>query len=168
MDSKLEAFVRRKAISLENAEYQMWKLWFQWQEQDMPEDLSISYSRVYTQKGLEQEISEMTQLMGLLDEYSNRYMAGTTTFVAEKFATQEQAEARAQELGGSGSHSHTEEDGTTIYMPFSSHADYERILEEQNPGVDYEEDTGFEKEIKEKLRARMKQLIDGSYSSNSL
>ena len=53
-------------------------------------------------------------------------------------------------------------------MPFSSHADYERILEEQNPGVDYEEDTGFEKEIKEKLRARMKQLIDGSYSSNSL
>ncbi len=168
MDSKLEAFVRRKAISLENAEYQMWKLWFQWQEQDMPEDLSVSYSRVYTQKGLEQEISEMTQLMGLLDEYSNRYMAGTTTFVAEKFATQEQAEARAQELGGSGSHSHTEEDGTTIYMPFSSHADYERILEEQNPGVDYEEDTGFEKEIKEKLRARMKQLIDGSYSSNSL
>ena len=168
MDSKLEAFVRRKAISLENAEYQMWKLWFDWQDQEMPEDLSISYSRVYTQKGLEQEISEMNQLMGLLDEYSNRYMAGTTTFVAEKFATQEQAEARALELGGSGSHSHTEEDGTIIYMPFSSHADYERILEEQNPGVDYEEDTGFEKEIKEKLRARMKQLIDGSYSSNSL
>jgi len=168
MDSKLEAFVRRKAISLENAEYQMWKLWFDWMDQEMPEDLSISYSRVYTQKGLEQEISEMNQLMGLLDEYSNRYMAGTTTFVAEKFATQEQAEARALELGGSGSHSHTEEDGTIIYMPFSSHADYERILEEQNPGVDYEEDTGFEKEIKEKLRARMKQLIDGSYSSNSL
>ncbi len=168
MDSKLEAFVRRKAISLENAEYQMWKLWFNWMDQEMPEDLSISYSRVYTQKGLEQEISEMNQLMGLLDEYSNRYMAGTTTFVAEKFATQEQAEARALELGGSGSHSHTEEDGTIIYMPFSSHADYERILEEQNPGVDYEEDTGFEKEIKEKLRARMKQLIDGSYSSNSL
>jgi hypothetical protein len=168
MDSKLEAFVRRKAISLENAEYQMWKLWFDWQEQQMPEDLSISYSRVYTQKGLQQEISEMTQIMSLLDEYSSRYMAGTTTFVAEKFATQEQAEARAQELGGSGSHSHTEEDGTTIYMPFSSHADYERMLEQQNPGVDYEEDTGFEKEIKEKLRDRMKQLIDGSYSSNSL
>ena len=168
MDSKLEAFVRRKAISLENAEYQMWKLWFAWMDKTMPEDLAISYSRVYTQKGLEQEISEMNQLMGLLDDYKNRYMANTTTFVAEKFTTQEQAEARAQELGGSGSHSHTEEDGTTIYMPFSSHLDYERILETQNPGVDYEEDTGFEKEIKEKLRVRMKQLIDGSYSSNSL
>ena len=53
-------------------------------------------------------------------------------------------------------------------MPFTTHEQYESMLEKANPGVDYEEDTGFEKEYREKLRERMKQIIDRGYSSNSL
>ena len=33
-------------------------------------------------------------------------------------------------------------------------------LEKANPGVDLEEDDGFEKELKEKIRDRMKALIN--------
>jgi hypothetical protein len=168
MDSKLDAFVRRKAISLENAEYNLWQMWYEWMETPMPEDLSVSYSRVYTQKGLDQEISEVNKIMGLLENYNNRFMSGATMFTAQEFPTQEQAEARAQQLGGSGSHSHQTAEGETIYMPFTTHAEYEMAMESQNQGVDYEEDTGFEKEIKEQLRERMLQLLQSSSSSNSL
>lgn len=167
-DSKLEAFIRKKATSLENAEYQLWKLWFDWQEQPVPGDLSVSYNRLYSQKGLEQEISEINRLMELVDLYQTRYMTGTTPFVAEVYDSAEQAAARAQQLGGSGFHMHETLDGTIEYMPFSTHAEYEKRLEDQNPGVDYEEDTGFEKEVKEKLRTRLKQLIEGSSTNNSL
>jgi len=168
MDSKLDAFVRRKAISLENAEYNMWQMWYAWMDTAMPEDLSVSYNRVYTQKGLDQEISEVNKIMSLLTDYQDRFMQGTTGFTAEQFPTQEQAEARAQQLGGSGSHSHTDENGETIYMPFSTHEQYEQALESQDQGVDYEEDTDFEKDVREQLRERMKQLLSSTSSNNSL
>ena len=42
------------------------------------------------------------------------------------FTTQEEAEERAEEIGCSGTHSHDTDDGT-VYMPCSSHADYERL-----------------------------------------
>lgn len=168
MDSKLDAFVRRKAISMENAEYNLWQMWYEWMESPMPEDLSVSYSRVYTQKGLDQELSEVNKIMGLLQDYQDRFMSGAVMFKAEEFPTQEQAEARARQLGGSGSHSHTTEEGVTIYMPFVTHAEYEQAMEIQNQGVDYEEDTDFEKEIKEQLRDRMRQLLQSSSSNNGL
>ena len=46
------------------------------------------------------------------------------------FTTEEEAEDRAEELGCSGIHSH-EGDSGTVYMPCSSHADYERITGEE-------------------------------------
>jgi len=167
-DTKLEAFVRKKATSLENAEYNCWKMWFDWQEEDMPEDFSISYNRTYSKRGIEAEVDEISSMLRLMDTYKSSLLNDTTTFVAEQFPTQEQAEARAVQLGGTGSHSHTDELGTTVYMPFPTHDLYEVALEKANPGVDYEEDTGFEKEYREKLRERMKQIIDRGYSSNSL
>jgi hypothetical protein len=166
MDSKLEAFVRKKATSLENSEYQLWKIWFEWLDQEIPEDVSISYNRVYSQKGLEQEISEMNQILGLLEQYKTKF--GSSEGVqAPEYATQEQAEAEAQRLGGSGSHSHVKADGSTIFMPFPTHEQYERAVQSQT-GVNPNDETGFEEEVKEQLKERMKQLIDGSYSSNSL
>tara|TARA_R100001509_G_scaffold47311_1_gene25632 strand:- start:424 stop:1494 length:1071 start_codon:yes stop_codon:yes gene_type:complete len=42
------------------------------------------------------------------------------------FTTEEEAEARAEEIGCSGTHTH-DEDGNTVYMPCSSHADYTRL-----------------------------------------
>jgi len=44
------------------------------------------------------------------------------------FDTQEAAEARAEELGGEGFHTHMTEDGETIYMPFATHQEYEAAI----------------------------------------
>tara|TARA_R100000479_G_scaffold167606_1_gene108119 strand:- start:318 stop:1958 length:1641 start_codon:yes stop_codon:yes gene_type:complete len=41
----------------------------------------------------------------------------------DNFTTQEEAEERAREMGGEGSHSHTI-DGQTFYMPFPTHEEY--------------------------------------------
>lgn len=43
------------------------------------------------------------------------------------FTTQEEAEARANELGGEGFHTH-EMDGEVIYMPFETHEEYEDAM----------------------------------------
>ena len=167
-DSKLEAFVRRKASSLENAEYNCWKMWFDWQEQPMPEDFSVSYNKSYSNRGLEAEVDEIQKMIGLIETYKTSLLNDVTEFQAEIFPTQAEAIARAEELGGTGFHTHTDEEGTTIYMPFPTHQEYEMRLERANPDVDYEEDVGFEKEYREKLRDRMRILIERSYSSNSL
>jgi HK97 family phage portal protein len=47
----------------------------------------------------------------------------------DAYTTQAEAEARAEQLGGSGYHTH-EYDGETIYMPFETHEEYENALEE--------------------------------------
>ncbi len=46
------------------------------------------------------------------------------------FTTEEEAEERAEEIGCDGIHSH-ETDNGTVFMPCSSHADYERITGEE-------------------------------------
>ena len=46
------------------------------------------------------------------------------------FTTIEEAEERAEEIGCSGTHSHDTENGT-VFMPCSSHADYERFTGEE-------------------------------------
>jgi len=167
-DTKLEAFVRKKATSLENAEYNSWKIWFDWQEQDIPEDFSISYNRTYSKRGIEAEVQEISSMLSLLDTYKTSLMGDVTEYKVQDFPTEAEAEAEANKLGGTGTHSHTREDGLVTYMPFATHLEYELAIEQQNPGIDLEEDTGFEKEYREKLRERMKQIIDRGYSSNSL
>ncbi len=46
------------------------------------------------------------------------------------FTTEAEAQERADEIGCSGTHTH-DADGNTVYMPCSSHADYERLTGEQ-------------------------------------
>lgn len=168
-DSKLEAMIRRKATAMENAEYNLWKIWFDWMDKPLPEDFSVEYNKTFSQRGLEQEIKELEGIMGMLEMYNNKFATGVKQFVVEDYPTQEQAEAVAESLGGSGSHSHTREDGLITYMPFATHLEYEMALEKANPGTDFEEeDPGFEKDLKEKIRERMKALINQTYSSNSL
>ena len=55
------------------------------------------------------------------------------------FTTEEEAEARAEEIGCSGIHSH-DQDGMTVYMPCASHADYTRLTREE----DEEEENGMD------------------------
>ena len=165
-DSKLEAFIRKKAVSLENLEaHQLWPMWFDWQGQATPEDLTISYNRLYSQKGLENELREMDMLITAYERFTGAFGA-QVEYEAETYETQEEAEAKAAELGGTGFHTHTREDGVTIYMPFNTHEEYEMRVE-MATGLDAEE-KNYKEEIRDKIRTRLEQLIDGSYSENSL
>jgi hypothetical protein len=161
-DSKLEAFIRKKAVSLENLEaHSLWPMWYDWMGKTMPADLTVSYNRLYSQKGLENELKEIDMLISSYEKYEQAF--GTEALMnAEEYATQEQAEARAVELGGSGFHSHEQEDGTTIYMPFVTHAELEMKLAMGDDSGSFKED------LKAKLRERLDQLIEGSYTNNSL
>ena len=165
-DDKLAALIRRKATNMENTEYKLWKIWFDWTNMTMPEDFGVSYNRQYNKRALEHELAEINTMMNVLTKYEELF-AGTTQFTAETFPTREQAEQRATELGGTGSHSHTD-DGVTVYMPFSSHEQYESTLEQQNPGVDYEENTGFKEDMRDKIRDRLEQLLNSTSSENGL
>ncbi len=72
-DSKLEAFIRKKATCLENWEIKMWNIWFDWLNKPIPSDLTISYNRLYSSKGLSAEIAEVKDLMALLVEYETQF-----------------------------------------------------------------------------------------------
>ena len=165
-DDKLAALIRRKATNLENMESKLWDLYFAWTNQSRPADFSVSYNRQFNKKALEHELNEVNLMMNVLEKYKQNF-AGTTPFEAEKFATSAEAEQRANQLGGSGFHSH-DEDGTTIYMPFANHPEYERALERANPGTDYEEKTDFEETMRDKIRQRLEQLLEASTTNNGL
>lgn len=166
-DSKLEAFIRKKATALENAEYNLWKIWFDWQDQAMPEDLSISYNRLYSQKGVENEIKEMNMLLDAYQRYTDVFIGEAEEFTIRDYETEAEAEAEANRLGGSGTHSHTREDGLVTYMPFATHAEYELRMEMMT-GVDQAEAPQFKQELKSKMMERLDQLIQSTYSNNSL
>ena len=163
-DTKLEAMIRKKATSLENAEANvLWPMWFDWQGLSMPEDLTVSYNRLYNQKGLENELAELDKLLLTYERFEKVFGPDDYEDTPQEFATPEEAEAMANALGGSGTHSHTSEDGITIYMPFNSHEEYElrvRMVEA--------EDADFGPGLKEKIKERLTQLVEGSYTNNSL
>jgi hypothetical protein len=165
-DSKLEAFIRKKATSMENAEYNLWKIWFAWMGQEMPDDIAISYNRLYNQKGLEHEIKEIDTLLNVYQRYTDAF-DDQEEFTAKRYSTEAEAEAEAQRLGGTGTHSHETEDGTTIYMPFTTHEEYELRME-MVTGTDMTEAPGFKQDLQDKLKERLKQLVDSTYTNNSL
>ena len=79
-----------------------------------------------------------------------------------------EAENYARQLGGTGGfHTHTREDGVTIYMPFNTHEEYEMRME-MAKGANVEELPQFRKNLKEKIQKRLNQLIDSTYSDNSI
>lgn len=163
-DTKLEAMIRKKATSLENAEANvLWPMWFDWQGLSMPEDLTVSYNRLYNQKGLENELAELDKLLLTYERFEKVFGPDNYEDIPEEFATQEEAEAIARTLGGSGSHSHTDEQGITIYMPFETHEEYELRL-----SMAKSEDADFGPGLKMKIQERLTQLIEGSYTNNSL
>ena len=153
-DDKLSALVRRKAINLENAESKLWDIWFDWTNQNKPEDFAISYNRQYNKKALEHELSELNLAMNVLERYES--MAPKAP--QEVYNTSEEADARARELGGSGFHSHTEEDGSIIYMPFPTHQQFEAAI-----GFETDE---FKTEMRDKIRMRLEQLLSATTTTN--
>ena len=163
-DSKLEAMIRKKAVSLENAEANiLWPMWFDWQGLSMPDDLTVSYNRLYNQKGLENELNELDKLLLTYERFEKVFGPDNYEDEPAEFATVEEAEAMAQALGGSGTHSHTSEEGITIYMPFETHEEYELRV-----AMARSEDADFGPGLKMKIQERLTQLVEGSYTNNSL
>ena len=163
-DTKLEAMIRKKATSLENAEANvLWPMWFDWQGLSMPEDLTVSYNRLYNQKGLENELAELDKLLLTYERFEKVFGPDDYEDTPQEFATPEEAEAMANALGGTGTHSHTSEEGITIYMPFTSHEEYELRV-----GMAKSESADFGPGLKMKIQERLTQLVEGSYTNNSL
>jgi hypothetical protein len=172
-DAKMEAFIRKKATNLENAEYNMWTIWFDWTNQTMPDDFSISYNRQYNTRAVEKEIEEINKLISVFEKYDTVFYTDVVRFTAEHFATPTEAEARAVQLGGRGYHEHVLNDGTTVYMPFDTHSEYELRLQIANQGADYEEGLAINAQdlketLRDQLRLRMEELLSSTSSSNSL
>ena len=156
-DDKLASLIRRKATNLENAEANLWEIWADWMNVQLPEDFSISYSKQYNRKALEHEIKELTDIMGAYQQYEGLFSSQS---VAEEFATQQEAETRAEQLGGRGSHSHTKEDGTVIYMAFTTHEELEEKTNQSS--------NELKEDLRDKIRQRMIELVDSTSTSNSL
>ena len=64
-DDKLSAFIRRKATNMENAEFRLWQVTFDWFNQAMPRDFRISYNRQFNKRAVEHEITELTKILDL-------------------------------------------------------------------------------------------------------
>ena len=153
-DDKLAAQIRKKATNLENSEAKLWDIWYDWTNQAKPEDFSISYNRQFNKKALEHELQEINQSMMILEKYNNMFDTSP-----EEFNTAEAAEARAIELGGSGFHSHADEEGNVIYMPFSSHEAFEQATGQTA-------DAEFKEEMRDKIRMRLSQLLTASTTNS--
>lgn len=85
----------------------------------------------------------------------------------DNFTTREEAEERAREMGGSGSHSHTV-DGQTFYMPFPTHEEYMDAKknyhdEEEEKQVSAQVEKGLKKKVEDHNKS-----VSVSYKKTSL
>ena len=71
-DDKLAGLIRRKSVNLENAEAKLWKVWADWMNMALPEDFSISYSRHYNKRSLEQELGELDKMLMVHEKFMNQ------------------------------------------------------------------------------------------------
>ena len=78
----------------------------------------------------------------------------------DAYTTQQEAEARARELGGSGFHTH-EYDGETIYMPFETHEEYEAAVKR------YDDDEDEQKQVSARVEKALKKKVADHNSSVS-
>jgi len=168
-DAKMESFIRKKATNLENAEYKLWDIWFDWTNTQMPQDFSISYNRQYNTRAIEREIEEINKLIMVYEKYDEVFHDSLEGIEAPEFATQAEAEAEAVRLGGSGFHSHLEEDGSTVYMPFATHDEYEMRINMQNGNSETSADAQELKlTLRDQLRQRLEELLNSTSTHNSL
>ena len=152
LDTKLQAFVRKKAIQMENAEKRAFDIYHDWTGET--NTVEISYNRQYNNRAMEHELKELNMLMDLND----RMHKGEEAQELKVYDTQEEAETVAVAMGGSGYHEYTADSGTVKYMPFTTHDEYERLMGASAPSTD----------LRDKLRDRLAQLMTQSTTSNSL
>ena len=105
-----------------------------------------------------------------LQETLNSYKSENKELVrgmTDVFTTQEEAEARAEELGGSGSHSHTW-DGDEVFMPFETHEEYNEAVgnkDKEEEEEEYKQETydDYPKSVRE--NAKKAQEINESFNN---
>tara|TARA_R110000772_G_scaffold223101_2_gene333502 strand:- start:282 stop:1064 length:783 start_codon:yes stop_codon:yes gene_type:complete len=154
-DDKLAAQIRKKATNLENAEDKLWNIWFDWTNLNKPEDFSISYNRQFNKKALEHELGEINLSLSVLEKYNNMFSSEDEI---NTYSTIPEAQAEAQRLGGSGYHSHTDDDtGITTYMPFATHEQFELAT-----GVTTQANEEFKNDMRDKIRMRLTQLLSAT------
>ena len=153
LDTKLQAFVRKKAVQMENAEKRAFDIYHDWTGEN--NTVEISYNRQYNNRAMEHELKELNMLMDL-----NERLNGSTEALPdlEEYDTQDEAEAVAVAMGGSGFHEHTADNGSVKYMPFTTHDEYTELMGTDVPSTD----------LRDKLRSRLEQLMTQSSTSNSL
>ena len=162
-DSKLEAFIRKKATSLENAEYQLWRMWFDWEGDPMPEQFAISYNRHFNVKSLENELAEIDKLLLSYERYDKVFSEDLHDLAAREYDTEEEAIAEAVRMGGEPvAHRHID-DSRLYWMPFRNMDEYLQALAAHNIS-----DPDFKLDIKEKIKQRLGQIAMNSTTNNSL
>jgi HK97 family phage portal protein len=67
-------------------------------------------------------------LPDLIDEPDSMPNASQPMDTTDVFSSQAEAEARAEQLGGEGFHTHMTESGETVFMPFASHEEYQAAI----------------------------------------
>lgn len=164
-DDKLAALIRKKATNLENAESNLWNTWFDWTNQQKPADFTISYNRQYNKRAIESEMAEIRLGMDILKQYDSMFGANIPDAIKE-FATEAEAVAEAERLGGSGSHSHTDDDGNITYMPFNTHDEYDAAVLALIDDEDQENNKEFKDDMRDKIRKRLRQLLDATTTEN--
>tara|TARA_R100000329_G_C7618195_1_gene219644 strand:+ start:2016 stop:4265 length:2250 start_codon:yes stop_codon:yes gene_type:complete len=81
--------------------------------------------------------------------------------MTDVFTTQEEAESRARELGGSGSHSHSY-DGQEVYMPFKTHDEYMEAVENDkyHYGKPHKDDEDEDKSVSATVEKGLKKKVE--------
>lgn len=158
-DDKLAALIRKKATNLENTEAKLFNIYFDWTNQQRPDDFRISYSRQYNKRALETELKEIDTLMGVVNKYDELFRGSQEV---PEYATEAEAIAEANRLGGTGAHSHEGEDGSTIYMPFATHDEYEAAT--GNMVAEPE----FKTNMRNKIRTRLEELMSSTSTNQGL
>lgn len=155
-DDKLAALIRKKATNMENTESNLFNIYYDWTNQQRPDEFKISYNRQYNKRALEHELKEIDVFMQVLNKYEENFQTGKD----EIYATLEEAESRAVVLGGTGHHVHLRSDGSLYYMPFETHEELEKAL-----GVDTDAES-VKEQMRDKIRNRLVELIESTSSSN--
>ena len=83
--------------------------------------------------------------------------------VADQFTTEEEAEARAEEIGCVGSHTMEDEDGNTLYMPCNTHEEYDELTTDDPDGYGDEHgkgSTNYTVMLTDKEKAKLMKAVE--------
>lgn len=119
--------------------------------------LPISGGMIEDTPSVDMDAEEEDELKSFIEakaqELWNMEVKAEVEGMPDVYTTAEEAEARAEELGGSGYHEH-EFDGETVYMPFATHEEYEEATK-----MGHEDDEEY-KQVSQAVEAGLKKKVE--------